>query len=1118
MRELLARLDPSQTPSRRFLAVIGPSGSGKSSLVRAGLLPELQKDGLPGSSQWQREIITPGSTPKAELVRAIARHPDRQPYVLFIDQFEELFTLCPREEEQREFLALLNQEATDPNRETRVVIAMRGDFLDRCARYQESADLINQTQPTTFVVTPLTDAQLAARLEEVIVKPAAMHGVSFAPGLVWQIISEVLDQLGAMPLLQFALTELWETCIPDPHAAPELTWDGYRTIGGVKGALQRRADTFYQGLTQSDRAFLPQLLLQLVQIGDEGELTRRHAHWEDLRQLASHEQLDRLISQMTDQRFLVAGEDTIEVAHESLLTEAPLIRNWIEENRERIRLRDRFERNCREWHEQGKSPDYLLNRGRLDAVEDWIAKDQPALSDKETEFLQQSRELRDREVSELKRLNAAANDKLKLEKQRTRLAIASLLSITVLSIFGAVQWRTADRNQVEALLTASRAEFDKNRDSLDTMIVAVQAGQALQRSIWFRNNPDLQARAMEALAAANNWVRERNRWQAHANNINSVVFSPDLDPANQILATGGGDKVIKLWRRDGTELGTLTGHKDDITTIDFSADGQTIVTADYSGVIKRWQRNGTPLDDPKHPNLSKAPTVWSLSVSPTDGAIAAAYGDGTIALWNQQGKFQNAWKGHQKPIYSVQFSPNGQTISTASEDGTIKLWTRSGSSPIATLSGHKAMVYSAKFSPDGQKLVSASQDQTAIVWDRTTGKPLATLKGHTSDVFDAVFSPDGKTLATASRDNTIKLWNLQGRLLSTLQGHTDRINRLSFNRDGTLFASVSNDKTVRLWQPKQSGVLPIQHSNRVSRISFKPDGKQLVSVDEFTHTILLWNRNGDYLQQWKQPKRISDVNFSPDGQRLAISDRAGNISLQLLTAQSPQPLGKHEAAMSVNFDPSGTTIVSAGFDQTIKLWSVNGNFIRSIPNNLPLYYARFSPDGATIGAALEDGTAKLWQRDGTLKATLKGHQPNASALSISFSPDGQQLTTASVDGTAILWSATGKLIRQLKGHTARVVGAEFQPPGGQIIATASDDRSIKLWTRNGQLTTTLVGHRQPINSIRFSPDGKLLATASDDGTVLLWQVENFTFKDLMQRGCTNLADYFKSNQVNFCSK
>ena len=262
-RELAVRALLDRLKSSRFLGVIGSSGCGKSSLVKAGLLPELKTDRIPGSSQWIVESFTPGTRPLESLQKALEQQQQNQPLLLFIDQFEEVFTLCEDETERREFICRITQEATSSDRLTRVIVAMRGDFLDRCAAYEEAAVLINRTQPTTYFVTPFT----LSELEEVIQEPANKHGVTFERGLVPQIIADVMNQPGGLPLLQYALAELWRVCITESPPNSRLTCKGYEQIRGVKGALEKRANDLYQNLAPADKVFVRRLFLALVHRG-----------------------------------------------------------------------------------------------------------------------------------------------------------------------------------------------------------------------------------------------------------------------------------------------------------------------------------------------------------------------------------------------------------------------------------------------------------------------------------------------------------------------------------------------------------------------------------------------------------------------------------------------------------------------------------------------------------------------------------------------------------------------------------------------------------------------------------------------------------------------------------
>lgn len=836
VRELLLRLDPLQNPPRRFLAVIGPSGCGKSSLVKAGLLPALKNEGLPNSSQWQIEKITPGAFPKATLTEAIAKHANHQSYVLCIDQFEELFTLCQSEEEQREFLALLSQEATNAERQARVIITMRGDFLDRCARYQESADLINQTQPTTFIVTPLTDAKLAARLEEVIVKPAAMHGVTFEAGLVSQIISEVLNQLGAMPLLQYALMELWQTCITDAQSSPCLTWKGYEAIGGVKGALQRRADLLYGGLTASDKAFVRQLVMELVQVGDNGEVTRRRASWEDLRDLAPREQLERTIGQLTAQRLLVADKNMLEVAHESLLVEVPLIQSWIEESRDDIRQRDRFERNCREWLEQQQSEDYLLNPGKLAAVEEWTTKTQPVLSIAETKFLQKSQEKRDREhqaqLDQQRKLTEAAearaeaetakaqmetekaleaSKRIKLEKQRNSWLSATAVILVTLLAFTFKLQQEAERSRnlaLQALISEPQKLFDTD-NQLESMIASVQALEELEK---IGGN----AQAVRQLSSSViSKVREFGRLEKHQDAVIGVDFSPD----GKKLVSSSKDGSVIVWDLQDGSTQSLQGsesRKGFWRARYSSLQGDLIAVTNLDNELNLWQASTGKSLKP----LQSSDVPFDLAFSSDSQKIAVADWDGTIKIWNP--KTGEAlpeirdYKGKER-IISVDFSPNENSLVAGGyRDGTVKLWNLStGKSKVVNQHHNRAMIV--RFNANGQMLASGGEDGTINIWKK--GYQPFSIQAHEKPVYGLAFSHDGSMLASASEDRTVKLWKVNNQKIDwvdTFTGHTGGVYSVSFSPKSDkyfLIASASEDTTVRLWRFSKNEPYKISENN-----------------------------------------------------------------------------------------------------------------------------------------------------------------------------------------------------------------------------------------------------------------------------------------------------------------
>lgn len=614
VRALLDRL-----AENRFLAVIGPSGCGKSSLVKAGLLPELERDRIPGSRDWQMEIITPGQYPLQALTNALERHrSDVHPLVLFVDQFEELFTLCPHEEEQRTFIKRLDQETNDPDRQTRIIIALRGDFLDRCAKFQEAADLINTTAPTTYIVTPLTEAKLVAELEESITCPAGLHGVSFEQGLVARIVDDVINQPGAMPLLQYALTQLWDTCISSNGVSQLLTIQSYDVIEGVKGALQRWADQFYTNLSANDQAFVRELMSELVQLGDDGEVTRRRASWERLRDLASsQEQLDRIIGRLVYQRLLVADGKTVEVAHEALLKESRLIQGWIEDNRESIRLQQRLEVYRREWEEHDRAEDYLLDAGRLVAIDEWSERKQPRLTNGDQAFIELSRERRDRqfqtqlereqrlreeaerrELAEVeKKLEAEARveaesararesiARVKAERHKSQVATISgalLATLAVIAMSSALwaqaEKRNAESNEIKALTATTEILF-KTHDQLNSLIASVRVLKHVRD-----NRMDIPNVVQKIVSE----IHEYNRLEGHTQTAISAVFSPN----GKIIGSTSIDRTVKLWRKDGKFIRDITGFKAGVWGIDFSSNSQLIATSSIEGVIKIWNVQG----------------------------------------------------------------------------------------------------------------------------------------------------------------------------------------------------------------------------------------------------------------------------------------------------------------------------------------------------------------------------------------------------------------------------------------------------------------------------------------------------------------------------------------------
>lgn len=813
VRTLISRLAES-----RFLAVIGYSGSGKSSLVKAGLLPQLKGDRLPGSSEWAIASFTPGEYPLGKLVDILARQQQQnQPHLLFIDQFEEIFTLCQDDEERKAFIRLVAQEVKKGEGETRIILTIRGDFLNRCADYLEIITLINSIPPTSFIVTPMSFAEL----EEAIEKPAKLHSVTFEHGLVSQISADVVNRPGALPILQYALKELWRVCIEEPESPePLLTHKGYEEIGGVKGALDKRATILYESLTTVDQAFARCLFMELVQLGEAGEVTRRRASWERLEVVAdSPQQLQRVVGLLagSQQRLIITDQNTVEVAHEALLSEWKLLDSWIAENLENIRLSRDLEEDCQEWQERfNKSDEALLAGAKLAVFSEWVNKTQPRLTPLESEFLHKSLERRDREIQaeleQAKKLQREAEAKAKAESQRTRLAIASAILVAVCGGLGSFAWQLSTKNSLKdkiasGALIASSELLLQTGNQLDAMIASVQVLKQFQ-DLGIDN-----ADALNRLKLVIDKVQEHNRLEGHTDSVSSISVSP----TENLIVSGSRDKSVKLWKLDGTLVKTMR-HDAAVYSVNFSPDGKYIVSSDDKKV-NLWNKDGTFID-----SITEDKNIYFVNFSP-ENKIITTREDGTVRLWeyNSSNIIKKPYKtiaiavNVQDKVWSAEFSHNnsGKYIVTASDDGKIRIFTKDGTL-LATVPAHNATASYATFGLNNDTIISSSYDDTIQMWQwKNDNKQWSNIKTVTANIpYKVKFSPNYKIIAATSIDGNIQLWK-DAQLSQQpffIGRHADRITDLSFSNDSKWIVTASRDKTIRIWsldyQPDENTLQP----------------------------------------------------------------------------------------------------------------------------------------------------------------------------------------------------------------------------------------------------------------------------------------------------------------------
>ena len=763
----------------RVVVVVGASGAGKSSLLRAGLMARLGNCAV---------LFTPGGRPLDEYAKAHQRAGDDTVFV--VDQFEEIFTLCEDRDVRRRFVEQLAGR--------RVVLGVRADFYGHCTDFPALVEAMGKALVT---VGPMTTDELRAA----IIQPARRNGLAVETALVAELVANCAEQAGALPLLSHALLETWHR-----RKGNTLTLQGFRAAGGFEGALTRTAESVFGGLTPRQQELVRSLFIRLTAVGDGTDDAKRRicrAELDDGPDTA------HVLEALTTQRLITLDHDRIEITHEALIRCWPRLREWLAADRDGLRAHRDLAESATVWESLGRDQDALIRGARLAAFREWLAGPPQPLTAREREFLTASLTAESRELTSARRGR---------RRLRTLVGLLSVLLVatTVVSVAALRATSEATRQRNGALSQKVAQDVQRLR-SADPALAAQLALAA------FRLSPTAEARS-QVLSSFTPFYA--TRLTSHRGNVNAVAHSP----ARRLLASSSRDRTIKLTDvadpHHPRELSTLTAHTDNVAHVAFNSDGAVLASAGWDRTARLWDSTtGTLLATLPHTDvvnavafsrdnriLATASTdrtvrLWDLTdlrsphetaVLPhSDSAVSVAFSpisnqlvtgawDGTARLWDLNGGFR-LLPGHTGVISAVAFSPDGQTIATAGHDRVVRLWPVGGGEP-RVLAGHTDAVRSLAFSAEG-RLASTSVDRTVRVWDLArTGDPLV-LTGHTDGVVGAAFA--GTTLATASDDHTVRLWDLPGGLLAA---HSDSVYAVATS--GELIATGSYDRTIKLWR------------------------------------------------------------------------------------------------------------------------------------------------------------------------------------------------------------------------------------------------------------------------------------------------------------------------------
>lgn len=1098
------------------LIVAGASGAGKSSVLRAGLIPELDTGGLaePGSEHWPRVIMTPGPLPLRDLALRLADlaqlpaslvldelavDPARAPLIirqallpreerqrhgvvgtipdlaarqdafgvsasrrliLVIDQFEEVFTQCSDGSERKRFVDAICAAAHGTRHDppaALVVTGLRAGFVEHCTAHPELEPALRDP----LIVGPMNSQELRDAIE----LPARHAGLAVEAGLAATMLRDLgaveppgnaslaTYDPGKLPLLAHALRETWER-----REGGQLTIAAYDAVGGIKDAIASKADDVYATFDDQSKQVTRRLLEHMVSVHADAEDTRRRMSRSALLSelpAADASIAGRVLDRLEKERLVTADQDTVQIAHEALLRYWPKLVGWVQENRAWRREQQRLTEHAREWEDGNRHPDRLLRGAHLAAVRDKLDR------------------VRGAELGTLEAAFLRASEARQGRERARRLFVGVLIALVVLAAgFAAVAERNsrAVRQQQAVAQSAQSSELAVEASELRASDPQISLLLSLEA---YRVAPTNEA-VSSLLSAQAGFFNARMDSPFGA--VNAVAYDPVAPP---ILATANQSGQVTLWNTTTRKMVATLPGRSPFYAVAFDSAGHFLAGAEQDGTITVWNAR-TPYRQVREFSRDSS-AVDALAFSPDSSTLATAGDDGSVTLWRTgTWKIASSLGGGAGPVSGIAFTLNGTYLAAACADHNVRLWNlnRPSHGPLI-LQGHTGLVRAIAFSHDSRLLASGSDDDTVRLWDARSGAPKGVLFSGTAPVDALAFSPDGPQLASAGEDNVVRLWDVDtGTQTSALTGPASPVLGVAFSTDGHVLASADRNSTVGLWNIPAP---PQPESTTVAVATSAPQSGGTLATAGTNQKIILWHplqqRNGFATLPGVTGRAgtvithtggaaFTSMAVSPDGQVLATP---AGTRVELWSTRTLKRIGILTAPTQVDaiaYRPGArhgslAVIAAGGSDGAIYFWG-HGKAVPVQPSARQLYGGRvnavaFSPAGTLLAAGNDDGTILL------ARVTVAGDQ------------------------------VTPKILTQAFGAPGPVEAVAFSP-SGRILASASNDGTVKLWNvgnpDNPTLLATLYGHTQAVISVAFSSDGETLASSAADNTIRIWSIAN----------------------------